>query len=154
MYFASVRTSAIGRLLTYLDSLLPTQRDGTVYGGSASLFGASPLEQAFELAQLVVNACGDSPFFSCTLQSMQLDVENNIAKCSTGREELEISFNRLPFPSAAPWPALLAKVGKEHFKSGSIAGFNPHFDLCRNGETNEFSKQIRAASAADSQFAI
>nr|WP_198117227.1 hypothetical protein [Massilia rhizosphaerae] len=112
------------------------------------------MEQAFELAQLAVNASGDSPFFSCALQSVQLDVEDNIPECSTGRGKLEISFNRLPFPCASPWPVLLAKVGKERLKSGSIAGFNPHFDLCRDGETNELSEQIRAACAADSKFAI
>ena len=122
--------------------------------GLTSLFEIRPLAQASELAQLIVNASGDGPFFSCSLQSTQLDVEDNIAKCSTGRGELEISFNRLPFPCAAPWPSLLAKVGKERLKSSSIAGFNPNFDLCRNGEANELSQQIGIACAADSKFAI
>jgi len=42
----------------------------------------------------------------------------------------------------------------ERLKSGRIAGFDPYFDLCGNGITDELSQQIGVACAADSKFAI
>jgi hypothetical protein len=56
---------------------------------------------------------------------MQLDVEDNIARCSTGRGELEISLLRLLFPFATAWPTLFAKVGKVCTHPGNTAGFDP-----------------------------
>jgi len=50
---------------------------------------------------------------------MQLDVEDNIAKYSTGLGELEISVSRLPFLGATLWPTLFAKVSKERLKSSA-----------------------------------
>lgn len=50
---------------------------------------------------------------------MQLDVEDNIAKYSTCRGELEIPVTRLPFLSVTLWPTLFAKVSKERLKSNA-----------------------------------
>jgi len=50
---------------------------------------------------------------------MQLDVEDNIAKYSTGRGEHEIPVSRLPFLGAALWATLFAKVNKERLKSSA-----------------------------------
>ena len=85
---------------------------------------------------------------------MQLDVKGDVAKWSTGRGQPEISFKRLPLSLSTPWPTLLAKVGKECLKSGSIAGFDPHFNLRGNWETSKLSQQIRVACTADFEFAI
>lgn len=118
------------------------------------LFGVRLLEQTFKLAQLIVNTSGDSPFFGCTLQPMQPDVKDDITKWSTGRGKPEISFKRLPLSRSTPWPTLVAKDDKERLKSGSIAGFDPHFNLRGNRETSKLGQQIRVACAADFKFAI
>jgi hypothetical protein len=48
---------------------------------------------------------------------MQIDVEDDIVKCNTGRRESKIRDSRLPFSGITAWLTLCAKVSKERLSS-------------------------------------